>query len=116
MLSVIERELEPLPSPQSMFSAGTRTLVKRMTPFSIALRPMKWQRCTTSTPGQSVSTMKARDLLRLRVARHHHEQLGDRAVGAPELLAVEDVVLAVLRTASPCVLMLGRIGADVRPR
>ena len=42
-----------------MFSFGTRTLSKRMTPFSIALSPMKWQRCTTSTPGQFVSTMNA---------------------------------------------------------
>ena len=25
----------------------------------MALSPMKWSRCTTSTPGQSVSTMNA---------------------------------------------------------
>ena len=37
-----------------------------MTPFSIALRPMKWQRCTTSTPGQPVSTMNAVICLRSR--------------------------------------------------
>ena len=30
-----------------------------MTPFSIAFRPMKWQRMTTSTPGHDFSTMKA---------------------------------------------------------
>ena len=30
-----------------------------MMPFSISLSPMKWSRCTTSTPGQSVSTMNA---------------------------------------------------------
>ena len=30
-----------------------------MMPFSSALSPMKWSRCTTSTPGQSVSTMNA---------------------------------------------------------
>ena len=30
-----------------------------MTPFSIPFRPMKWQRWTTSTPGQSRSTMNA---------------------------------------------------------
>ena len=49
----------PLPSPQIRFSFGTRTFVKRMTPFSIALSPMKWQRMTTSTPGEDVSTMNA---------------------------------------------------------
>jgi hypothetical protein len=42
-----------------MFSRGTFTLVKRMTPFSIAFSPMKRDRCTTSTPGQLVSTMNA---------------------------------------------------------
>jgi hypothetical protein len=30
-----------------------------MMPFSIALSPMKWSRCTTSTPDQSASTMNA---------------------------------------------------------
>ena len=30
-----------------------------MTPFSIAFRPMKWPRMTTSTPGEDFSTMKA---------------------------------------------------------
>ena len=30
-----------------------------MTPFSIALSPMKRERCTISTPGQLVSTMNA---------------------------------------------------------
>ena len=94
VLSVTSASLRPLPSPQSMFSTGTFTLVKRMTPFSIALSPMKCSRCTTSTPGQSVSTMKARDLLRPG-PRHDHHQLGDGAVGAPELLAVEHVVGAV---------------------
>ncbi len=33
--------------------------MNRMTPFSIAFSPMKWQRMTTSTPGQDFSTMKA---------------------------------------------------------
>ena len=42
-----------------MFSLGTRTFVKRMTPFSMALSPMKRQRCTTSTPGAFASTMNA---------------------------------------------------------
>ena len=59
VLRVTSASLRPLPSPQSTFSAGTFTLVKRMIPFSIALSPMKWSRWTTSTPGQSVSTMNA---------------------------------------------------------
>jgi len=42
-----------------MFSRGTRTLLKRTTPFSIPRSPMNWQRCTTSTPGHELSTMKA---------------------------------------------------------
>ena len=59
VLSVMSASLSPLPSPHSTLSTGTLTLGKRMMPFSIALRPMKWSRCTTCTPGQSVSTMKA---------------------------------------------------------
>ena len=42
---------------------------------------------------------KRRDLLRLRIAGHHHEQLGDRAVGGPQLLAVEDVRFPVRQKA-----------------
>ena len=59
MFRVINASLRPLPSPQSTFSTGTRTLVNRMMPFSIALRPMKWSRWTTCTPGQFASTMNA---------------------------------------------------------
>ena len=51
MFSVMSASLSPFPSPHRMFSRGTFTLVKRMTPFSIALSPMKRRRCTTSTPG-----------------------------------------------------------------
>ena len=36
VLSVMSASFSPLPSPQSRFSFGTRTFVKRMTPFSIA--------------------------------------------------------------------------------
>jgi hypothetical protein len=49
----------PFPSPHRMFSAGTRTFVNLMTPFSIALSPMNRQRCTISTPGHLASTMNA---------------------------------------------------------
>ena len=50
---------KPLPSPQSRFSFGTRTFVKRMTPFSMPRMPMNSSRCGTSTPAQLVSTMNA---------------------------------------------------------
>ena len=59
VFSVMSASLSPFPSFQRRFSAGTRTLVKRMIPFSSAVSPMKWQRRTISTPGQSRSTMKA---------------------------------------------------------
>ena len=50
---------KPLPRPPIKFSAGTRALVKRIRPFSMALIPMNSQRCRTSTPGVSISKMKA---------------------------------------------------------
>ncbi len=59
VFSVMSASLRPLPSPQSTFSSGTLTFVKRMMPFSMPLSPMKWSRWTTSTPGQSTSTMNA---------------------------------------------------------
>ena len=59
MLSVTSASLSPFPSPQRMFSRGTRTLLKPMTPFSMALSPMKRHRCTISTPGNDASTMNA---------------------------------------------------------
>ena len=51
VLSVTSASFNPFPSPQRMFSRGTFTLLKRITPFSIALSPMKRSRCSTSTPG-----------------------------------------------------------------
>ena len=59
VFSVMSASFRPLPSPQRRFSFGTRTPWKRMTPFSIAFRPMKWQRSPISTPGHAFSTMKA---------------------------------------------------------
>src|SRR5439155_339165 len=56
---VTSASFSPRPSASSRFSFGTRTSVNRMTPFSIAFNPMKWQRWTTSTPGHAFSTMKA---------------------------------------------------------
>jgi len=53
-----------------------------------------------------------RDLLRIRVPRHDDEEVGDRAVGAPELLAVENVV--AFRRAGDGRREVGRIRADLR--
>ena len=58
-LSVVSAIFRPLPSPPTRFSAGTRTFVKRIWALLIAFRPMNRQRCSTTTPGQAVSTMKA---------------------------------------------------------
>ena len=44
VFSVVSASFRPFPSPQRMFSRGTFTLVKRINPFSSALRPMKRQR------------------------------------------------------------------------
>ena len=54
-----ERELQPLALAPEQVLAGTFTFVKRITPFSMPLSPMKRQRWTTSTPGLAVSTMNA---------------------------------------------------------
>ncbi len=59
VLRVISPSFRPLPTSHSTFSFGTRTLVKRITPLYIAFKPMKWQRCSTVTPGHAVSTMNA---------------------------------------------------------
>jgi hypothetical protein len=103
VFSVISASFSPFPSPQITFSRGTRTLSKRITAFCSARSPMKWQRCVISTPGVSTSTTNAvicgislPFLILGRRLRHHHQQLGQGAVGAPQLLAVEDVGGAVL--------------------
>ena len=89
---VVRAIFSPRPSSPIRFSAGTRTFLKLITALASARRPMKWQRCSTLTPGQPVSTTKALIFFVFGSTRHHHQQLGDGAVGAPELLAVEDVV------------------------
>ena len=92
VLSVIERELEALAlAPEHVLERHLHVgeaddaVLERLEAHEV-------ERCTTSTPGQSVSTMKA-VIFFGPGARHDDEQLGDGAVGAPELLAVEDVVL-----------------------
>ncbi len=51
--------MSPRPSAPIRFAAGTRTFLKLITALARALRPMKWHRCSTLTPGHSVSTTKA---------------------------------------------------------
>jgi hypothetical protein len=58
VLSVRRAIFKPLPMPPTMFSAGTRTWWKRVTPFSIPRSPMKALRRSTVIPGESASTMK----------------------------------------------------------
>ena len=59
VLSVVSAILRPSPSRPSRFSAGTRTWWKRVTPFSMPLRPMNALRLSTVIPGESVSTTNA---------------------------------------------------------
>ena len=65
VFSVTSASFRPFPSPQMMFSLGTRTSLKPITPFSIAFSPMNRDRCFTVTPGVFVSTMNAVICLRL---------------------------------------------------
>ena len=93
-----ERDLEALALLADQVLARHAHVVEARSPrWRAPCRPMKWQRCSTSTPGQAVSTTKALIFLLFGIARHHHQQLGERAVGAPQLLAVEDVGVAVGR-------------------
>ncbi len=59
VVSVVSAILRPLPSPARTFSAGTRTSVNDVTLFSMPRSPMNALRCSTTTPGESASTMNA---------------------------------------------------------
>ena len=87
------------PRGRCRFAAGTRTWWKRVTPFSMPRRPMKALRFSTVMPGESASTTNAvmPPLWPSRVGHpgHDDEQVGDDAVGRPQLDAVEHVVVAV---------------------
>ncbi len=58
-LSVVSAIFRPLPSRPIRLPAGIRTSSNVITAFASARSPMKWQRRSTRTPGQSVSTTKA---------------------------------------------------------
>ena len=108
VLSVVRAILRPWPSLPITFSAGTKTSSSSVTEFSIPRRPMNWLRCSTLTPSLRVVEDEGGDAaavaLGLRHLRHHHDDVGDRAVGRPQLAAVEHVAA------------LGRDGRGAEPR
>ena len=100
VLSVVSAILSPSPSLPSRFSTGTRTWCSRVTPFSMPRSPMKALRRSTVMPGASPSTTNAvmppRPPVVLRHPGHDDQQVGDDAVGGPQLHAVEQVGRAVV--------------------
>ena len=63
-LSVVRAIFRPRPSLPMRFPFGIFTSVKERTALARARKPMKWQRCSTLTPFQPVSTTKA-EILRV---------------------------------------------------
>ena len=59
VFSVVRAIFRPWPSRPSRLAAGTRTLVNRVTPFSMPRRPMKLLRFSTLMPGEDMSTTNA---------------------------------------------------------
>src|ERR1051325_2811032 len=59
VLSVMSASLRPRPSPHRRCSFGMKTLLNLISTLPMPRRPMNWQRCAISTPGVSVSRMKA---------------------------------------------------------
>ena len=100
-----QRDLEALALAADAGSRpGTRTSWNRVTPFSMPRRPMNALRRSTVMPGESASTTNAVMPPVLAVVRghprHDHEQVGDDAVGGPQLHAVEHVRRRRPRSAS----------------
>ena len=116
-LSVVRAILRPWPSLPSRFSTGTRTLWKRVTPFSRPLRPMNALRCSTVTPSESRVHDEGGDAAAAAVGlghrRHDDDQLGDDAVGGPQLHAVEQVGRHRRRVGVADDAMPRRVGPDV---
>ncbi len=105
VLSVVSAIFRPRPSPPITFSAGTNTSWKRVTLFSRPRRPMNALRRSTVMPSAVALDDERGDAaappLGLGHPRHHHEQRGDRAVGGPQLDAVE-LVAALDRARRSC--------------
>ena len=116
VLRVVRAIFRPAPSGPMRFAAGTRTWWKRVTPFSMPRRPMKALRFSTVMPGRVGLDDEGGDAalvaLGLRHPGHDDEQVGDDAVGRPQLHAVEDVRRPPSGTARGG--QAGRVGADVR--
>ena len=91
-LRVVRAILRPLPSSPIRFSAGTRTFLKLITALARALQAHEVAAVLDLHARPVGLDHEGADLLVPGVASHDHEELGEGAVGAPELLAVEDVV------------------------
>ena len=94
VLRVISASLRPLPSPQRTFSTGTSHVGEADDAVLDRLEPHEVEPLHDFDAGPVGLDDEGRDLLGPG-PRHHDHQLGHRAVGAPELLAVQDVVRAV---------------------
>ena len=104
VFSVISASFRPSPSPQRRFSFGMKTSLKRISDVADAAQPhelaavhdLDARRVRLDDERRDLLLLFAVDDLRRRL-RHHDDQLGLRAVRAPQLLAVEDPALAVGR-------------------
>ena len=114
VFSVVSAIFRPWPSRPITFSAGTNTSWNRVTLFSRPRRPMNALRRSIVMPSRVGLDDERGDAaavpLGLRHLRHHHEQRGDRAVGGPQLHAVEPVAAVDRRRRGG---QPGRVGADV---
>ena len=114
VLRVVRAILRPMPSFPITFSSGTKTSSSSVTEFSIPRRPMNWLRCSIVTPSVRVVEDEGGDAalvaVGLRHLGHHDDDVGDGAVGRPQLAAVEDVAaLGRLGDGGEA----GGVGADV---
>ena len=96
VLSVVRAIFRPWPSWPIRFAAGTTTSWNLVTPFSRPRRPMNALRRSTVMPvGAALDDERgdaAAVALALRHPGHDDEQVGDDAVGRPELDAVQHVL------------------------
>ena len=94
VLSVTNATFRPEPSCPIRFSFGTCTSLKLITPFASAFEPHEATAILHLDAGPGTLDHERADLLGFRIARHDHQQLRERTVGAPQLLAVEHVGVA----------------------
>ena len=99
-----ERELEPLPLAPEDVVARNLHVVEANDAVLDCLEAHEAQSMRNLDPGHACVDYERRDLLDVLAvlhllgrARHHHEQLGARSICAPQLLAVDDEMLTILR-------------------